>query len=72
MADVDFLGSFMSIQLAPNHWFRFNRWGYGFDKSNPWEGHECIKDDLGRKWLRPIDRAVVDDFGNLVEVEVSE
>lgn len=33
-----------------------------------WEGHESRLDDQGRKWVRQIDRLVVDDFGTLVEV----
>ena len=33
-----------------------------------WEGHEVRFDDQGRKWVRQIDRLVVDNFGALVEV----
>ena len=33
-----------------------------------WWGAEQRFDEQGRKWMRNIDRLVVDDFGNLVEV----
>lgn len=32
-----------------------------------WEGHETLFDSTGREWVR-IFEAVIDDFGNLVEV----
>lgn len=33
-----------------------------------WWGAEKRFDEQGRKWMRNIDRLVVDDFGSLVEV----
>lgn len=38
------------------------------DGQRIWRGAESRMDELGRTWTRQIARAVVDDFGNLVEV----
>lgn len=48
------------------HWHRFQR-SYGNEYGYIWFGEEVMVDQHGRVWGREFD-AVIDDFGNLVEV----